>query len=442
MSCGCIFGSCIRTLCCCGSKSCRDENCGEWIMNLMDISVTHAAILDLHSPLDHAELALAWEKTLKKNPFLHAKWIAGFIKNIPVEKSKPKFIKCAESSFSEEFNKTANYKVQSSQLIVCDAGLTAQIIVATPHSIADGTSMMLILHDLLTFYESPHLEQNLVTEYPTSAHHLFPPLDKKQMRTVQNKMKAQAKTYKNVVPHVQFKKSRPKPSKIPTKITLGVGTPEGSDKILKFCRKNGITIGTYLTAAFAFINSKITNEHSKDLRFGLDYNLRDRFPKKMGNTTVGLYICENAHQPNAELDETLVQVSKRMKEDIQEFLQTQEMFMQKALIELFIKNHKELTPAAQNHTLTSVNFSNVGKYKADVKYSFGTVREMYCSGYGWDHYEYTFLFQTTDRLCITITNMDMELYNSSAQAYIDGFLELTEDPEKYEFETLRSYANL
>jgi len=38
--------------------------------------------------------------------------------------------------------------------------------------------------------------------------------------------------------------------------------------------------------------------------------------------------------------------------------------------------------------------------------------------------------------------MDIELYNSTAQAYIDGFLELTEDPEKYEFETLSSYANL
>ncbi len=49
--------------------------------------------------------------------------------------------------------------------------------------------------------------------------------------------------------------------------------------------------------------------------------------------------------------------------------------------------------------------------------------------------------KTTDRICITITNMDIELYNSTAQAYIDGFLELTEDPEKYEFETLSSYAN-
>ncbi|CBY22754.1 unnamed protein product [Oikopleura dioica] len=254
---------------------------------------------------------------------------------------------------------------------------------------------MLVLHDLLTFYENPHLEQNLVMEYPTAAHHLFTPLDKKQIQELQKKMKAEAKTYKNVVPHVHFKKSRPKPTKMATKVTLGVGTPEGSDRILKFCRRNGITIGTYLTAAFSFINSKITNEHNKDLRFGLDYNLRDRFPKKMGNTTVGLYICENNHQPNAELDETIVQVSKRMKENIQEFLQTQEMFMQKALLELIVKNMKEFIPAAQNHTLTSVNFSNVGKYKADVNYSFGTVREMYCSGYGWHHYEYTFLFQKT-----------------------------------------------
>jgi len=71
-------------------------------------------------------------------------------------------------------------------------------------------------------------------------------------------MKAEAKTYKNVVPHVHFKKSRPKPTKMATKVTLGVGTPEGSDRILKFCRRNGITIGTYLTAAFSFINSKIT----------------------------------------------------------------------------------------------------------------------------------------------------------------------------------------
>jgi len=40
-------------------------------------------------------------------------------------------------------------------------------------------------------------------------------------------------------------------------VTIGKGTPEASVKLLAFCRKHGITIGTYLTAAFAFINSKI-----------------------------------------------------------------------------------------------------------------------------------------------------------------------------------------
>ena len=36
----------------------------------------------------------------------------------------------------------------------------------------------------------------------------------------------------------------------------------------------------------------------------------------------------------------------------------------------------------------------------------------------------------------------MDLYNNSAQLYLDGFLELTEDPEKYEHETLESYAGI
>ena len=106
---------------------------------------------------------------------------------------------------------------------------------------------------------------------------------------------------------------------------------------------------------------------------------------------------------------------------------------------------------------SSVNFSNVGKYKFDTKYEFGEIREMYCSGFSWELYEYTFLFQvlsfflllnfhlprqTTDRLCITITNMDKELYNETAKQYVEGFLELTENPEYFEFETLRSYADL
>ena len=36
----------------------------------------------------------------------------------------------------------------------------------------------------------------------------------------------------------------------------------------------------------------------------------------------------------------------------------------------------------------------------------------------------------------------MDLYNNTAKMYLDGFLELTEDPEKYEHETLASFAGI
>ena len=157
-------------------------------MNAESISVTHAGIIDLHSPLDRTAIDRAWENTKRKNPFLHAKWSAGFIKNIPVDKSKPEFVQCSVNEFEQYFNKSANMKVDSSRLMVCEAGLTVQIIVITPHSLADGTSMMLILHDLLTFYENPHLSQALVTEYPVAAMHLFPLLDSKKVEEFKVKL--------------------------------------------------------------------------------------------------------------------------------------------------------------------------------------------------------------------------------------------------------------
>jgi len=220
-------------------------------MNSESITVTHAAILALQSRLDRTAISQAWEKTKMKNPFLHVKWSAGFIKNLPVDQSKPEFVSCAEAEFADYFNASANIKVDSSRLMIYEAGLTIQIIVVTPHSLADGTSMMLILYDLLTFYEKPFLSQTLITEYPVAAQHLGPNLDPKMVQAFKVKMNKtfhqiiykektvrDAKAFKNVVPRVQFEKARPKKS--PTKVTIGKGTPEASEKLLAFCRKHGI----------------------------------------------------------------------------------------------------------------------------------------------------------------------------------------------------------
>ena len=92
-----------------------------------------------------------------------------------------------------------------------------------------------------------------------------------------------------MVPHhkyderpVKFFKSQRKP--VEYEVTCGSGSETGPKKLLEFCREHGITIGTYLIASIAFINSKMTSDTSKDLKMDVDYNLRDRFPKKLGKT--------------------------------------------------------------------------------------------------------------------------------------------------------------
>ena len=115
------------------------------------------------------------------------------------------------------------------------------------------------------------------------------------------------KLFKNVVPHQPFTTREPGT----TNVTIGAGTPDGAKKLLHFCRKNKITIGTYLMASFNFINSRVTvwnftffdfklwlqKKLGNELRLDLDYNLRDRFPKKLGNTVVACYIGVGSISP-------------------------------------------------------------------------------------------------------------------------------------------------
>jgi len=77
-----------------------------------------------------------------------------------------------------------------------------------------------------------------------------------------------------------------------------------------------------------WFKKKLGNE----LRLDLDYNLRDRFPKKLGNTVVACYIGVGSISPKADFEETIVDVAKRVKSEINQQLENQEPFMIKELI--------------------------------------------------------------------------------------------------------------
>ncbi|CAG5079584.1 Oidioi.mRNA.OKI2018_I69.PAR.g9288.t1.cds [Oikopleura dioica] len=419
MNCGCCFGGCVRALCCCGSASCRDQdNMGiEFAMNYTGLSVCHAAILELNTPLDRSTMTGAWYKTLQTHPFLRAKWCSGFISTVKGN-TEPTYLDITQSQeMVDQLIFHSNKDAKFAELTVCEQGLTIQILVTIPHSLADGTAMMIILNDLLKFYEKPHQSAILDEVYPVQAEKLKPELTKEAQNNYKEKVLAKQKEFKNIVPH--HKNSR------------------RQQKASSFLSKEWNHDWHFLMAAFNFVNSRVIQKLGNELKMDIDYNLRDRFPQKLGNTVVACYIGLGSINPKADFSETMVDVAKRIKKEINEQLENQEPFMVGAFMEA-----AQMKPE-NNHIDGSVNFSNVGKYKFDTEFSFGKIRELYCSGNKWiNSYEYGLLFQTTDKLCVTITHPDMKEYNETAQIYLQGLIDVAEAPEVYGDMTLRHFANI
>ena len=89
-----------------------------------------------------------------------------------------------------------------------------------------------------------------------------------------------------------------------------------------------------------------------------------------------------------------------------------------------------------------------------------TVDEVYCSGTRWNNVvEYSFLFQSTKKLCITITHFDLDVYRVAGRAFIDrifymkyvkklntagnyvkNFISICEEPETFENMRLVEYV--
>ena len=80
------------------------------------------------------------------------------------------------------------------------------------------------------------------------------------------------------------------------------------------------------------------------------FNLRDRFPQKLGNTVVACYVGVGSIFPKADFEETIVDVSKRIKNEINEQLKNQEAFMMREMMDVLgSSNSKEFTKPINNH---------------------------------------------------------------------------------------------
>ena len=349
-----------------------------------------------------------------------------------------------DDCFQKIFKQSANCSYDEmnkspvpTDLLVVSSKTTSNLvglIIRLPHSVADGTSMMIILDRILYFYDHPDEHVDICEVLPEPAENLLPEISEEQKNNFLERYHSEIINFNNVVPHhkyeerpVKFFKSESKP--VEYEVTCGSGSATAPKKLLDFCREHGITIGTYLIASIAFINSKMTGDTSKDLKMDVDYNLRDRFPKKLGKTTVACYIGWPSLKPEAELQETLLETAKKASRNIKKQIDNHEHHMWRQIEDLWEEHEDEYQKVSDKNNgiskltyrltlslylASSINFSNVGRYPFGINYNVSTVKELYCTGDSWGAwFEYCILFQTTDRICITVSHLSTKEHNAA-----------------------------
>ena len=100
----------------------------EFAMNYTGLSVCHAAILELNTPLDRPTMTGAWYKTLQTHPFLRAKWCSGFISKVKGN-TEPTYLDITQSQeMVDQLIYHSNKDAKFAELTVCEQGLTIQIL--------------------------------------------------------------------------------------------------------------------------------------------------------------------------------------------------------------------------------------------------------------------------------------------------------------------------
>ncbi|CBY33617.1 unnamed protein product [Oikopleura dioica] len=336
----------------------REENEIETIMNNDRVTVSFAALIDFKENLDKSLLNSAWFRTRQLNSFLRGRWEKTIFKKFDytdcAKLSQPEYRKSDCCHFKKQFDKiTQEYTFEKlnqlpvpSHLVVFGSEKRVQFTILAIHSLVDGKSMHNILNDLLFFYKNSQLNiftgidaiDSKIEDVPkplTELRPCFPEFSDKQKK-YKAEFHKRLLNFKNVVPHQKFDGiEHGRPQNLKSTTTLGSGSKQGSKRLKLFCKENGITIGTLLIAATAFLNAKIMKsiEISKHLNIDVIYNLRPHLTEI--NSSVACYIFSTGFCPAVLSHQTLLDIAKEMKDESNAKLDNLEHFMFPQLIKQF-----------------------------------------------------------------------------------------------------------
>jgi amino acid adenylation domain-containing protein len=158
------------------------------------------------------------------------------------------------------------------------------------HCIADGRSMVLILKDLFAVYQDPEIQLKKSGSFKTYINWLNRPSGQSDKEFWTRQLKGF--TSPMVFPFQRTGKNRPEARRQQHAIPLTTGLhqtglpAETTRKIKQVCRKNHLTLNTFLMGAWAILLSHYTGR--RDILFGATVSVRHFIPDSQEKT--GLYI--------------------------------------------------------------------------------------------------------------------------------------------------------
>lgn len=370
----------------------------------------------------------------------------------------------------------------------------AYFFIELDHSISDGTSGMILLNDILTFYvkflqenvNSHMLENNYLTEYQINSLEFLPNLEKlafpnglnndnlTKVNDIKDRVESAAK--KQIKPIVKTLELNPLDNKdefVNEKYCKNYplfydGTKENFLSIKKFCKENNFTVGAMLMASLYFQLGKMTyenffkNEEKISISINIDINLRHRLEQQLPKEHVALLICISKLEIEFNKNDSYLDLIKLVYQKLDNLLLTKDYLYEieanKSIIE---KGLQKTTEIDKNNLLNNpkqniveapalaanLNFSNIGYYPFNPIHKLNCqelfkVKSLKCVGSPWTP---IFSHYVTLVYSVEYMNYSIVYYGKDNKDYanelFNGFTYLSENCFKFSNLKFNDYLN-
>lgn len=209
------------------------------------------------------------------------------------------------------------------RFVLINKGNSFTLLINGHHILGDGLSYLTIIHDLIDVLNGTLRcgEKNGIAKIPTllNSHQLF--IDQNHADTSIENLANDLNGLWSVDKHSFSSKDYIKMFEAFHKendsaIYLGFMAPEKFKRLNDYCHSNGVTINDALTTAFLKATSEVLIKYeNKPLRIGMAINIRGDL-KYIQNEAIGNYISGIIVNPQYQKDETFIENTHRVSDQI------------------------------------------------------------------------------------------------------------------------------